>query len=438
MGVEVDALPGQLDPFASWPGSVGHLQNLAAGTRGRCQCRCNQYIAPRLPNYFITRKADPSSREGSGEIGSRPADVLGRSELWSRSPIDDLRRDEEADFETDTVALYLDIEGRESVVDGTSTVSTPLANMGEDSVDSSLPDMDSRAAAIHLTDATKRKRPSHDVDGPGTGILPCKKRRIRHHLITSRLSKPYSLPATHIPNRENDDDDTPVLTRFLKAAVLGAKKAGHQTALVRKAAILNRVRLGVRQAALSRGHTFIIDMAARGNVLNHGLQLVTVPATSTGALFPERPPTDHSQMPPFWRPHTTMFNSAGGKVAAPIEQPPRGGGDFVNAPREKIENPEAKLPSRTPPPRPPDAYPQAETDPGGLVDEDDGMSFPSSHSVSRYADLSDDDMDDVYADFGVLFGGGSRSPEARASGSNDEDHFYEEYLDELDGIPWLT
>ena len=105
---------------------------------------------------------------------------------------------------------------------------------------------------------------------------------------------------------------------------------------------------------------------------------------------------------------------------------------------------------------------------GGVVyqdeDEDDmggAFAFPAPDLNTRYAELSDDDMDDVYADFGVLFGGGgggsasestggdtsgggggsnsdSRGDEDRDHNRVGEEHFYEEYLDELDGIPWIT
>jgi hypothetical protein len=75
-------------------------------------------------------------------------------------------------------------------------------------------------------------------------------------------------------------------------------------------------------------------------------------------------------------------------------------------------------------------------------EEEDDVAFPTADLDSRYADLSDDDMDDVYADFGVLFkpaaeGGGSVSVPCGEE-SPREEHFYEEYLDELDGIPWIT
>jgi len=61
--------------------------------------------------------------------------------------------------------------------------------------------------------------------------------------------------------------------------------------------------------------------------------------------------------------------------------------------------------------------------------DDDGVAFPTSEHESRY----EDEPDDVYADFGLIFGNGGADGEA----SDDEsgEHF-EDYMDDLDGIPW--
>ncbi|KAF3065841.1 hypothetical protein GL218_09339 [Daldinia childiae] len=280
----------------------------------------------------------------------------------------------------------------------------------------------------------KRGRALHDVDGPGTGSLPCKKRRLRLHLVTSRLSQPYSWPATHILNRESGDD-SPVLNRFLKLAAIGSlKRAGHQSGLIRKAAILNRVRIGVRQAAVLRGHTVIAGMAARGNSLSHGLQLVTTSNSLTGARFPGHAPNPYDHpIPPAWRPHTTSFQPSSFSSSPPDRE------DSTNqegSPEKRSPSPGATCPS--PPSRP--SVQLNPPDPPPLHVEEDDVAFPSPDLETRYADFSDDDLDDVYADFGVLFGSSARSPED-GSGSSETtggEHFYEEYLDELDGIRWIA
>lgn len=50
-------------------------------------------------------------------------------------------------------------------------------------------------------DSPKRVRPRADVDGEGSEDAQNKKRRLRLDFITSRLSRPYALPTTHIASR---------------------------------------------------------------------------------------------------------------------------------------------------------------------------------------------------------------------------------------------
>ncbi|EFX05592.1 hypothetical protein CMQ_3661 [Grosmannia clavigera kw1407] len=68
----------------------------------------------------------------------------------------------------------------------------------------------------------KRRRSVTDIDGPNTAALCCKKRRLRRYLVTSRLSQPFSQPATHILNRESVASGD---KRFLKlAAIINARR----------------------------------------------------------------------------------------------------------------------------------------------------------------------------------------------------------------------
>jgi len=75
----------------------------------------------------------------------------------------------------------------------------------------------------------KRRRALSDVDGDGNEGR--KKRRLRLHLITSRLSRPFSQPASNIVNRG-----------ISKIAIWGKNKALGRN-MLRKAAIMNRVRM---------------------------------------------------------------------------------------------------------------------------------------------------------------------------------------------------
>lgn len=94
----------------------------------------------------------------------------------------------------------------------------------------------------------KRRRALSDVDGDGNEGR--KKRRLRLHLITSRLSRPYSQPATNIVNRSGS-----------KVTVLGVGHKALGRSELRKAAIMNRVRRRMDEARVfiplehdSRGH----------------------------------------------------------------------------------------------------------------------------------------------------------------------------------------
>lgn len=319
-----------------------------------------------------------------------------------------------------------------------------------------------RSYHVESSIPTKRPRAQHDVDGPGTSDFPCKKRRLRRQLITSRLSQPFSLPATHILNRESDEDDSPCITRFLKAAAIGAKRAGHESSMVRKAAILNSVRLRARQAAIARGHAEMAVLAARNTFLNHGHQVVTAPTVSTsGTRYPvsEGMP-GHQRLPAGWRPHTTIGPGQAMIVAIAPVLPrldmdtgayghPPGGQAQIHMQAQSNERSTLTTPntsiftsshtmaesSRM--------RPQLHSEEDNN-DEEYGMAFPASDLDARYADLSDDDMDDVYADFSAIFGSrsssqerGDASPDGVGSPESSE-HFYEEYLDELDGIPWMS
>jgi len=76
----------------------------------------------------------------------------------------------------------------------------------------------------------KRRRALSDVDGDGVSWR--KKRRLRLQFITSRLSRPFSQPASNIVDRGSS-----------KIALWGAKRRPLGKSVLRKAAIMNRVRM---------------------------------------------------------------------------------------------------------------------------------------------------------------------------------------------------
>jgi len=78
----------------------------------------------------------------------------------------------------------------------------------------------------------KRRRPLSDVDG---GCFESKKkRRLRHSLITSRLSRPFSSPATYIYDR--DQSKSAWARKSLPSSV------------IRKAAMVNHFRIRILTA----------------------------------------------------------------------------------------------------------------------------------------------------------------------------------------------
>ncbi|KAI0512817.1 hypothetical protein F5B22DRAFT_295589 [Xylaria bambusicola] len=462
--MELDAQQAPLSPFGTYACQVKHTQHMELGGR------------PSLPSSSVSSRS-PAPCEGSRGVGVSSWDSwdLNRapnaipsarscSKSWTptKSPYDSPQK-MEARFKT----------------------CTPCVESEEQRAEANLPKHSSTQPELPSWQQRKRIRTLDDVDGPGTAALSCKKRRLLLHLVTSRLSRPFSLPATHILIRESGDN-MPVLHRIQQLAALGARRsAGNQGALlVRKAAILNRVRIGVRKAAVSRGHTIMADLAARYNALNHGLLLVTTPtsATFTVANVPIVA-QGHRTVPPIWRPHTTSFHPpihhGHHQYYAnyhPYHQPyhqqqqhqqhqkqdrssrsidianrfdtrqaiiPNQGYEQHNSTTDITQtevNLTHKYPSETAPPEQPrSSIPTPIPPPADAVsDEEDNTAFPAASFRDRYADLSDDDMDDVYADFGVLFGSGARSPDRGATRSPAEEQFYEEYLDELDGIPWVV
>ena len=78
----------------------------------------------------------------------------------------------------------------------------------------------------------KRIRSKADVDGEGSGDIQKKKRRLRLELITSRLSRPYATPTSHIASRGSS------------RIALWARKIASGRHVLHKIAILNSLRLG--------------------------------------------------------------------------------------------------------------------------------------------------------------------------------------------------
>lgn len=120
--------------------------------------------------------------------------------------------------------------------------STPLLSVFKFTANNSLPyrplsfprPNQSKKSSTTTISKRKRTRPLADLDDSHSDSK--KKRRLRFLLITSRLSRPFSTPATHIVDRGSS-----------KIAVWAKKKSGLGQQVLRKAAIMNFVRCRIRE-----------------------------------------------------------------------------------------------------------------------------------------------------------------------------------------------
>lgn len=324
--------------------------------------------------------------------------------------------------------------------------------------------------------APKRRRALHDVDGPHTGSLGCKKRRLRRHLITSRLSRPYSSPATHILNREAAAG----AKRFLKmAAAASARKlttvvvptpptdwgsgravAAAQVAtvvplnsvhhlapaeMVRRAAIMNSFRIRVCDEARERGERTDLQLAASAALLRagpglHGVGFVTTPKAAGAHKSFDPSPQDTTRRV---GPGPYRSNVA---CSPPVE--PTGAAARCSPPNSPNKHSRHRGAARTSPGtralRSPELPAQGSLADCGGPDEDE-LSFPATDYSD---DFLENESDEVYTDFGAIFGGGGDDDEderrdtasvADPVGDVAREHgveHFEDYMDDLDGIPW--
>lgn len=280
----------------------------------------------------------------------------------------------------------------------------------------------------------KRRRNASDVDGFNTAGLSSKKRRLRSELITSRLSQPYSQPATHILNREGQESGD---KRFLKMAttVDTARRIAHlhATSFLRFS-LMNRVR---KRLGLNIAQQDPRLKNEQGNA----------PVLETTAIKAGwRPPSTHTS------PAAKILKPAPrlGNGMPPVAATSGRSDQAANNP--KPVHPQAKAhacrlskPAALPLPVGDVAATKKRTSPRihpiqspelrpSLVSLDDleEDSFGYLHLEEDDWDDGAEDPDNVYSDFSVIFGEGSPGAEAQ------EDRTYEEYLDELDGLCWVT
>ncbi|KAJ4260490.1 hypothetical protein NW762_007231 [Fusarium torreyae] len=282
----------------------------------------------------------------------------------------------------------------------------------------------------------KRPRGASDVDGFNTADLSVKKRRLRAELITSRLSQPYSQPATHILNREGQEAGD---KRFLKMATsvdLARRIAHlHATSFLRFST-MNRLRkrLNLGQPGPG-GRRYEQEIAAiaskatgkptlRPQILQDpsSSRSLNICPTGTGIIGPPggiastRPPQPSPLGPkPFQHSKPTSC-----RLSKPAALP---------LPVSDVAATKKRTSPRLFPIRSPELRPTAPLPPLDDLEED---SFAYMHPADDDWDDMGDDQDSVYSDFSVLFGQNGESI------SGEDDRSYEEYLDELDGICWMS
>lgn len=246
----------------------------------------------------------------------------------------------------------------------------------------------------------KRTRAVADVDGPNTASLSCKKRRLRLELITSPLSQPFSLPATHILNREalaTGDKRFLKMTTHVEMMRRGLE-ASHSASSFRRFALLNMTRASLRDC----NWTDLGGYLSCPVPADKGRPTTPVPSSRVSSTRPPPPAKVLAKSPlspPTLQNLPTPVSSR--QTAKSVPSPP--------SPLRRAESSEREPDRRS-------IY----------DDEDDCEAFPDSLYESE------DDSGDVYSDFSAIFDSG-------ASAAADEDaHSFEDYLDELDGISWAV
>ncbi|KAL2155708.1 hypothetical protein VTH82DRAFT_450 [Thermothelomyces myriococcoides] len=357
----------------------------------------------------------------------------------------------------------------------------------------------------------KRRRPLTDVDGPGTSEASRKKRRILRQLITSRLSQPFSLPATHILNREPVAAGgkrfaklTALMSaRRLNSAVVSpiSQKQPSPSTWLRRAAVLNSLRNRVYATAAERANVPVPDLAAKAAALQQSHGFTT---TFLGGRYliatPMIHPTNKAMLPgPNGPSSGSAAAASAGAATSSISLSASGAAATATATATATTSTQGPHPaahhhhhhhhhhhqhhhqphihSHHPPPsttrlripspklrplRSPelrvtrplvpleDIEPLLVDDPSSFSGDADCMAFPTADLEGRYVYGDDDDeegeAEGVYADFSVIFGnGGNKNGDGEASGDgttasgdgrDQEGDCFEDYMDDLDGIPW--
>ncbi|KAL1892825.1 hypothetical protein Cpir12675_004359 [Ceratocystis pirilliformis] len=283
--------------------------------------------------------------------------------------------------------------------------------------------------SISAPKSLKRLRPASDVDGTHTRGLSLKKRRLAFQFATSRLSPPFSLPASHILNRELALTATSKLLRMLSPERrLGRARGLGQAVQFRRLVALNWMRFGLDKRSGWVPSSHVVEtsggQAGLGRERNEAKARVQEDSSSTR--------------------NPTMKGPVAIAVSSVLYRQPvaTSKGELSQAePLPLSGQVQDRLAEANKDDRHQDEY-------GHEVDEDEDdddedSAFPMASFADRYAD----EPDDIYSDFSLIFSSGSNhAPMATATQPlamiQQSPHrlpcAIEEggCLDEMDGITW--
>ncbi|KAL1861379.1 hypothetical protein Daus18300_008910 [Diaporthe australafricana] len=228
--------------------------------------------------------------------------------------------------------------------------------------------------------------------------------------------------------------------------------------MVWRAAIMNRFRIRVCDEARARGERTDLQLTASAALLragpgSHGVGFVT----TSEAMAPQMPPASPAQDqarnigPASYRP-TAAFsprlaqlpaNSSPAKpspTAQPTAAAVRWSPPSSPTKHARLRGAGQRSPGVRPVRSPELSALRGHPDCDAL--DDDELSFPATDYSD---DFLENESDEVYTDFGAIFGGhGEATDECEAAGEGEGcageerhgDEHFEDYMDDLDGIPW--
>ncbi|EEY21690.1 predicted protein [Verticillium alfalfae VaMs.102] len=252
--------------------------------------------------------------------------------------------------------------------------------------------------------------------------------------ITSRLSQPFSQPATHIINRDAVAAGDKRFIKLAASADANKRCPSTQSSIVRPrrrhepgpSAPARRGRVGAEQRLHGRhgddddgGGAGGLDAARAAG--RHGWAVPRRFGAWSGAAGREATcQQDHHDQGGRWRGPRCVV---GARADADADSVGVARGRHARRTRHRGAGGETMSLACA---GPTDASAEE-------VGEDEEMAFPED--MGRYGSADDDDDEDtgdVYSDFGAIFGG-----PREGDFSDDDEHSYEECLDELDGISWV-